>query len=56
MGIVALFFTAIAPVIPLSNYPELTGLAMKWLFVVFVISQFFYLINLVLGVIITKKK
>lgn len=56
MGIVALFFTAIAPVTLLRNYPELTGLAMQWLFVVFVISQFFYLINLVLGVLITKKK
>ena len=56
MGIIALLFKAIGPVTPLSIYPELIGLVMQWLFVIFVISQLFYLINLVLGVVINKKK
>jgi hypothetical protein len=56
MGIIALLFKAIAPVTPLSKYPELIGLVMQWLSVIFVLSQLFYLINLVLGVLITKKK
>jgi hypothetical protein len=56
IGIIALLFKAIAPVTLLSNYTELTGLAMQWLLVIFVLSQLFYLINLVLGVLITKKK
>lgn len=54
--IAAVLFMAIAPVTSLSNYPELIGLVMQWLSVIFVLSQLFYLINLVLGVLISKKK
>jgi hypothetical protein len=54
--IVALLIAAIAPVTSVSNHHEFIGLAMQWLLVIFVLSQLFYLINLVLGVLITKKK
>jgi hypothetical protein len=47
---------ATAPVITVSNRHDFIGLAMQWLSVIFVLSQLFYLINLVLGVLISKKK
>lgn len=54
--IAAVLFMATAPVITVSNRHDFIGLAMQWLSVIFVLSQLFYLINLVLGVLISKKK